>query len=1518
MWIALSCLSMASGATAAPLPTEVKPLDLYRAKNLETIESARDLALESRGKPWVFSAEEHCNFTFLSPGITDAEYSSAGLQFTAQEPTVVVGWGNYDGLQPPSERILMFPGWNEIELAVSQSAEESIWSLELWADGAMQPPSGYGAERLPHWANPRAEQTLEGTETQTLRFQVYRPGPDGFGLTIRGPEGNHITIKSVRVTQTLNRGFFRKSVTLPPGEIWRAVGELADGSTLYVNGTEVPRALRAGIEVSQGVDLSPFLQAGRENVIALYAEQLPTERQASQVYFQGRVLMADGSVIELDTDSDWLVHSEEQEGWNKPGFDAGDWQAAAAKPPATVLLNRRWPVYDGRLLLENPGPDPKLYFNWANPVHVDVRVPVGMDDSEGGVDWILRRVEHYGERHFEAQGSTSTVRAEPATNSLIYDLPLGHLERGVYTLEVALRSGDDLVDQRFEEPIIVVGEIPMTPVSGDSYEEGMELELEQVIDFTESEGPHRWIEAEAYRGHRRAGTIEAGERITEPRIVEKNRLRYREVTDEAKSAFFDYRFQFQRPHGWYLMVLEYPNDADRAIGFGIKSATRGGTDDAPLRPWMTNRTGGYETQSGPSISTGKKFPVDGKMHEMRWLHWADPEIQIAEIVNRRRGLNAAAARLRIYRVDALPAIDIQTSGERDFGIHTERAQYLGRTFGHSAEMGDAYQIRHDRLEFDMVERFVYRLRWQLIAVENYTEYLRFTGQNSHVMGAFQYSEKNLSYTGPDRVPGDGRLLQDIREVALRVFENNGIDMYSLVEYVNHTSLQTEFAAGQAAVGLGADTISYISRNGEIGDWRGNPNHPAVENGYLTVVDDLAYKFAFSPAWKGIFYKVYVDNGGFGPSPMSLHNRPLDFDYSDATIAVFERDTGISTPGEPDNPKRFELRYHFLTSEEMLPVWIDWRVRNTGDIVRKTLAQLHTHRPDLEVLYSYHDPLAMRYWLMESDLSYADYYRQLAMDPGELKEEPLAWFGRTLYPTGSSRWETGKEHWWEQAVGLDVIDYYNQGPNRLVVLTSGWDEIPTVPPDVPDWPMRYQNSRFIAQAHDDYSLEAFAQAVIGDDPDKLFFGFTDVNIIGSREQQVREVARTITPLPKKKFAPVLGTDDFRHNLAIRALRHEEETWFLVANPGYWPVTAEIQLSGDAKVVRASDGAKADTRSQGGQTVMSLELKPYGMASFKVPGEPVEITGFKVNPLQDEDLAHMRNIMAGAAALLADPGASLAITSEDRAFMRATLEASASLLEKGEYAAAWADLSYWRFWSLRRRMQEAEMFSARLPDVQAPERLDPNELPDLTAVRVSTPPTIDGLLDEEIWQEAPVNTRFISLAVGRDFEGVPHVDTCLQAAYDDEHLYLAVRLADPEVEALRAETDAADPLGMFTKQDDMLAMLLQPAGQRVRQFGVNAGSVSYALLADGGRWPGRADKDELAGEVWRVAVKPGDGYWTVEAAIPFTSLDAMAPSPGEDWKMNVIRRFRHFLVPEIYWSRVHAGWGDTDHYGVLSFQ
>ena len=614
----------------------VEVADLYRASKLKLYEADRDLAEGKLGQAWDFEDGTREDLTYFSPEVKELKIADGVMQFRTSGDSVTLGWGNYENQQPAEQRIHLWPNWNMIELKVKQSAQTSEWTLTLWQAGRR---SLQGRKR----DITRVTKHLQGTEWQTLSFFVQMPDPDGFGITIQGPADNVIEIDSVRVVQKVVQGYFRKEFTLPAGKVWRAVAEVGKHMRLYVNGREIvfhtSNRQNAGY-VTTSVDLSSYLKPGK-NCIAMFARYLPTNIDYNYPgtpylgYLQGKVVMSGGEVTVLDTNESWRASKTAIKGWDRVGFDDSAWSAAQRDPEMSDgMFLYKWPGYDGRLVLENPDHDPKLFFSDAQPLQVNVRVPEGLAKEQPVLKWVLRRVGEINEPEQEiANGTVEKFSRLRRKSSLVYQVDAGLQKRGVYTLEVSLHSQEKAIESRCREPLIVVGRIPMKEVKGTSYEDGMQLTLEDSIDFTDPNDPHPWVETE-----RPAGSNPA-KGITTPRIIRKGDLVYRETVHGVAAGYtshFSYRFQFQHPGSFYLMVLEYPNDAERGIGVGIDSIIQ-------MSPQ------GYQNQSGPAIITGNKYPLTGKMQEMRWIHYASSKDQILDVLSLSKTSGAAAARVRRMR-----------------------------------------------------------------------------------------------------------------------------------------------------------------------------------------------------------------------------------------------------------------------------------------------------------------------------------------------------------------------------------------------------------------------------------------------------------------------------------------------------------------------------------------------------------------------------------------------------------------------------------------------------------------------------------------------------------------------------------------------------------------------------------------------------------------------------------------------------------------------------------------------------
>ena len=1494
--------TMLAALAASGWAEEPAMKDFVRAKQLTMPAVEQELGRDVLGRTWDFSQPDRGNFTYFSQEVQDLQVTpDKTLRFRMDAGKVTLGWGNYDGKQPLAKRINLWLGegpdyiYTYAELRVKQSADKSTWTLRTWHDGKADPKS--------------SEAALEGTEWQVLKFRYYSDMvPDGFGLEIAGPKGSIIEVASLRFTRDVYEGYFRKEFQIPAGQIWRAMAEVGNSGYLYVNGKEVPMEnsifQRPWLAIrTTAVDLKPYLKPGK-NCIGLYGKQIGPD--VPYIYLQGQVIMSSGEIIRLDTDDTWRFSARGGKGWNGPSFDDQDWESAQTKAPRYnhYAIEFVWPgiylpVYDGRLVLENPY-QAKLFYDNAQPVVVQVRVPEGVADQKPTLSWILNRAEEEGEKEV-AQGEVSRFRR--SKDSLIYEIDCGKLARGVYTIKVALRSGEEVIEERPREPLMVLGKIPMKEVEGKTYEEGMKLVLEDTIDFTNPKDPHAWVETPV------------GPNL--PRIVRQEGMVYRE-TAPSMSAMFSYRFQFQHPGSFYMMVLEYPNDAERWIGVSCSTT---------LKNIWTN------SKAGPSVWTGDKYPLTNTLQELRWIFRSGPGPHTIDIVSIQRGSRAAAARLHIYRIEELPALKVNPSGSgrRWLGLYTESTTVgcdFEKTFGRTRQplrtlraLGRLPVPRQSHVYQPLPELIQY-LRDVWDACEHYTRYLRFTGQNLYVMGCFQYDDVNQPFISPafyltSRVPCE------IRETAIRVFGHNGIDVIGSVEYAGHTCLRKEYPLNDGQVAMGADTALTVSKEGKQPSTRPaystgwNFLHPRIEGLMLLVAEELAEKFKEHPNFKGINWTPYFTGEWIPTYGGREWVSPLFCSYDDVTIKCFERDTKIRVPVDPKDPQRFQKRYTFLTSEAMREKWIEWRCQKVREFFLKVRDRVQAKRKDLDVFLSLYLNVGHVEDWFKSGKSVRQFMREWGFDPVIYRNDQGLWFTRWMQ--GNLRYSpcvrNPKYISWEQKVGPEFIDLYARKSNRSVLIQHSWNEINYRAPgaimgkswweftEESDWPLPGNRGRFNVQPNAENAREPFTQALIGSDPQVVIFGLMHVNLMVGHEQQLREFARVLRALPPEKFSPVLKTG-LDTNLALRESRKGGKYYFYVANPGYWPIRGSVTLSGARRVIDLTTNLPIETKREGARTVVLVDLKPYGVAAYGVDEARAQVVSWKTEAVSEKDLAHMRKIVERTEELLRDPKAVAVLLPDELPFVQKIVAQAKADLAAGQYARAWLTLTNGRFWTLlHEQMEKAVQYAVRVPVEAKPVDVEEPRILKITWAKVA--PKIDGKLSDMVWKQAKPATGFVT-----NDKRPAMVASAVRMAYDANNLYVAFECADPDPSSLARS--AKQEMEIWALGDDAVAMFLQPDPRKpvYYQMAVTAGAVKFDQKVAG------KDRDYDFAPPWEVATSVIKNGWMAEAMIPHSSLAATAGA-GKVWRGNFFRQFRHGLLPSSFWSWVLHGAHDMARFGELRF-
>ena len=203
----------------------------------------------------------------------------------------------------------------------------------------------------------------------------------------------------------------------------------------------------------------------------------------------------------------------------------------------------------------------------------------------------------------------------------------------------------------------------------------------------------------------------------------------------------------------------------------------------------------------------------------------------------------------------------------------------------------------------------------------------------------------------------------------------------------------------------------------------------------------------------------------------------------------------------------------------------------------------------------------------------------------------------------------------------------------------------------------------------------------------------------------------------------------------------------------------------------------------------------------------------------------------------------------------------------------------------------MFGAQLAAAQdkvatEPEwPIDPATYPRPThpATRASGPIVIDGRPDEAAWEEAPPITQFIQ---SRPDVGYPATEkTIVRVLYDDEALYVFAICYDTEPDNLTVTSLERD----FPPLDsDVFSFVLDPNLDRRNSFLFYINP--YGAYGDAQAFDDLRILDYAWDGVAEVETQMTEFGWTVEVAIPWTTVRFEGAEGSQDWGFNAQRRVR----------------------------
>jgi len=160
---------------------------------------------------------------------------------------------------------------------------------------------------------------------------------------------------------------------------------------------------------------------------------------------------------------------------------------------------------------------------------------------------------------------------------------------------------------------------------------------------------------------------------------------------------------------------------------------------------------------------------------------------------------------------------------------------------------------------------------------------------------------------------------------------------------------------------------------------------------------------------------------------------------------------------------------------------------------------------------------------------------------------------------------------------------------------------------------------------------------------------------------------------------------------------------------------------------------------------------------------------------------------------------------------------------------------------------------------------------------SPPEIDGELNDSCWQYAVAVTDFVIYAMLVPMTCLDQ--TIVHICYDKNALYVAYENAESKTGSYKVDETQRDGK-VWEDDEDELFLDTNLDRYSYYQFITSVANVQYDAI-DGAEY-----RKEWNGE-YRSATKEFDNGWVLEMAIPFASIETVAPDTGTVWGVNFCR-------------------------------
>ena len=196
--------------------------------------------------------------------------------------------------------------------------------------------------------------------------------------------------------------------------------------------------------------------------------------------------------------------------------------------------------------------------------------------------------------------------------------------------------------------------------------------------------------------------------------------------------------------------------------------------------------------------------------------------------------------------------------------------------------------------------------------------------------------------------------------------------------------------------------------------------------------------------------------------------------------------------------------------------------------------------------------------------------------------------------------------------------------------------------------------------------------------------------------------------------------------------------------------------------------------------------------------------------------------------------------------------------------------------------------------------------VNASRAPKAPTIDGVLNDEVWKNADIAKDFVMFKPGDGTKERDNKKTEVKITYDDEAIYFGVTLYDDNTEEIPMQFTSRDDFGNV----DWFLISLNP-------FNDSQNDYEFVVMSTNSQADAKVfangNEDFSWNAVWDSEVTINDDSWVIEIKIPYSQL-RFSNLPIQTWGINFHRKI-NYLNEQYVWNYIDKTTGEISIYAGL---